>query len=193
MFASRRYWKLSPFRRKGGLRGGCKGCDERSRSNPLSKPPGLLLRIGPVLTRRGKNESVKFFRRLYLHGGGSWQAAVWTCTTTTLWPSGLRRWLKAPFRKGVGSNPTGVILKKCILWVSALRNRVFQRSQHRSMTGVVAKAFVRSTAAADVCFHRAWYEKHDLIGGMAQRQRVWLQIRRLGVRISLPSFSAGWF
>ena len=28
----------------------------------------------------------------------------------TLWPSGLRRWLKAPVRKGVGSNPTGVIL-----------------------------------------------------------------------------------
>ena len=23
----------------------------------------------------------------------------------TVWPSGLRRWLKAPFRKGVGSNP----------------------------------------------------------------------------------------
>ena len=31
----------------------------------------------------------------------------------TLWPSGLRRWLKAPFRKGVGSNPTGVILQLC--------------------------------------------------------------------------------
>ena len=30
-------------------------------------------------------------------------------TAWTLWPSGLRRWLKAPFRKGVGSNPTGVI------------------------------------------------------------------------------------
>ena len=30
----------------------------------------------------------------------------------TLWPSGLRRWLKAPFRKGVGSNPTGVIFTK---------------------------------------------------------------------------------
>ena len=29
----------------------------------------------------------------------------------TLWPSGLRRWLKAPVRKGVGSNPTGVIAK----------------------------------------------------------------------------------
>ena len=27
----------------------------------------------------------------------------------TVWPSGLRRWLKAPVREGVGSNPTGVI------------------------------------------------------------------------------------
>ena len=26
----------------------------------------------------------------------------------TVWPSGLRRWLKAQFRKGVGSNPTAV-------------------------------------------------------------------------------------
>ena len=26
----------------------------------------------------------------------------------TILPSGLRRWLKAPFRKGVGSNPTAV-------------------------------------------------------------------------------------
>ena len=29
---------------------------------------------------------------------------------TTVWPSGLRRWLQAPVRKGVGSNPTAVIL-----------------------------------------------------------------------------------
>ena len=29
----------------------------------------------------------------------------------TVWPSGLRRWLKAPFRKGVGSNPTAVTLR----------------------------------------------------------------------------------
>ena len=37
----------------------------------------------------------------------------------TLWPSGLRRWLKAPFRKGVGSNPTGVISRlACMqLWL----------------------------------------------------------------------------
>ena len=31
--------------------------------------------------------------------------------TWTLWPSGLRRWLKVPFRKGLGSNPTGVNLR----------------------------------------------------------------------------------
>ena len=29
-------------------------------------------------------------------------------TIKTVWPSGLRRWLKAPFRKGVDSNPTAV-------------------------------------------------------------------------------------
>ena len=28
----------------------------------------------------------------------------------TVWPSGLRRWLQAPSRKGVGSNPTAVTL-----------------------------------------------------------------------------------
>ena len=28
----------------------------------------------------------------------------------TVWPSGLRRWLQAPVRKGVGSNPTAVTL-----------------------------------------------------------------------------------
>ena len=37
-----------------------------------------------------------------------WHSTFWL--PETLWPSGLRRWLKAPFRKGVGSNPTGVIL-----------------------------------------------------------------------------------
>ena len=31
------------------------------------------------------------------------------CVEWTVWPSGLRRWLQAPVRKGVGSNPTAVI------------------------------------------------------------------------------------
>ena len=40
----------------------------------------------------------------------------------TLWPSGLRRWLKAPFRKGVGSNPTGVTLHVQV-WVSIAKEQ----------------------------------------------------------------------
>jgi hypothetical protein len=41
----------------------------------------------------------------------------------TLWPSGLRRWLKAPVRKGVGSNPTGVMIYIVLaLWRSLRRN-----------------------------------------------------------------------
>ena len=31
-----------------------------------------------------------------------------SCNQKTVWPSGLRRWLKALVRKGVGSNPTAV-------------------------------------------------------------------------------------
>ncbi len=30
----------------------------------------------------------------------------------TVWPSGLRRWLQAPVRKGVGSNPTAVTFER---------------------------------------------------------------------------------
>ena len=40
-------------------------------------------------------------------------ANVCTCCASTVWPSGLRRWLQAPVRKGVGSNPTAVILVAC--------------------------------------------------------------------------------
>ena len=62
-------------------------------------------------TRYRENGCSMFLGRLSLQSGGLLHAATKPSTTTTLWPSGLRRWLKAPFRKGVGSNPTGVILK----------------------------------------------------------------------------------
>ena len=42
----------------------------------------------------------------------------------TVWPSGLRRWLKAPFRKGVGSNPTAVILLRRVFSECCLENLV---------------------------------------------------------------------
>ena len=36
------------------------------------------------------------------------------------WPSGLRRWLQAPVRKGVGSNPTAVIFCRRLALHAAL-------------------------------------------------------------------------
>ena len=36
------------------------------------------------------------------------QESEFRILSATVWPSGLRRWLKAPVRKGVGSNPTVV-------------------------------------------------------------------------------------
>ena len=48
----------------------------------------------------------------------------------TVWPSGLRRWLQAPVRKGVGSNPTAVIFIllacrcECKLQVTCFHDKV---------------------------------------------------------------------
>ena len=42
---------------------------------------------------------------------GKWNQQSEQRSTRTVWPSGLRRWLQAPVRKGVGSNPTAVISK----------------------------------------------------------------------------------
>ena len=36
----------------------------------------------------------------------------------TAWPSGLRRWLKAPVRKGVGSNPAAVNEQRACNWIA---------------------------------------------------------------------------
>ena len=40
--------------------------------------------------------------------GAHTSACGQACHDMTVWPSGLRRWLQAPVRKGVGSNPTAV-------------------------------------------------------------------------------------
>ena len=39
-----------------------------------------------------------------------------TLQALTVWPSGLRRWLKAPVRKGVGSNPTAVTFSAAVFY-----------------------------------------------------------------------------
>ena len=53
----------------------------------------------------------------------------------TVWPSGLRRWLQAPVRKGVGSNPTAVILcNRGVLHAALLR--VHWSCEEKQMTAV---------------------------------------------------------
>ena len=47
------------------------------------------------------------------------------CPLTTVWPSGLRRWLQAPVRKGVGSNPTAVTSAPCVVSFSGRPRRKF--------------------------------------------------------------------
>ena len=57
------------------------------------------------------------------------------CAFTTIWPSGLRRWLKAPFRKGVGSNPTVV---------TSVMQREEKRGKYKRRKSTQARAFVRT-------------------------------------------------
>ena len=47
----------------------------------------------------------------------------------TVWPSGLRRWLQAPVRKGVGSNPTAVML---VSWGGLAHARLGLACVHRA-------------------------------------------------------------
>ena len=59
-----------------------------------------------------------FIKVLKCSDAGRWIEAI-----MTVWPSGLRRWLKAPVRKGVGSNPTavtfghGAACRNLMLWL----------------------------------------------------------------------------
>ena len=67
----------------------------------------------------------------------------------TVWPSGLRRWLKAPVRKGVGSNPTAVIyalrvaLVKFLVWRIQFRwiGSAWGDMQNMDTLGIEPRAF----------------------------------------------------
>ena len=69
---------------------------------------------------------------------------VWTCKARvvrllplkTVWPSGLRRWLKAPFRKGAGSNPAAVIL---------IKTTTYERAQNFTPIGIECNVSLRCT------------------------------------------------
>jgi hypothetical protein len=69
----------------------------------------------------------------------------------TLWPSGLRRWLQAPVRKGVGSNPTGVSLYYC--WQVSKSAMAALTQQARLLT-----AYEWSQCG---CEHKMNYQRHE--------------------------------
>ena len=55
----------------------------------------------------------------------------------TVWPSGLRRWLQAPVRKGGGSNPTAVIGHD----LAASKQDLSLREEKQSINSVLRWAF----------------------------------------------------
>ncbi len=71
-------------------------------------------------------------------------------TPKTVWPSGLRRWLQAPVRKGVGSNPTAVTLRD---WRVCARGPVRERDSARPTRAAAPGACVpvRSRRASLAC------------------------------------------
>ena len=99
----------------------------------------------------------------------------------TLWPSGLRRWLKAPVRKGVGSNPTGVILKLQLLYVMSWNSLNQLLSYSMEVGQKINQEFIV------VSLH--WGILNEFICGVVtlppwpNGQGVGLLIRRLRVRV----------
>ena len=63
----------------------------------------------PAQDRQAVDARVGARERTCSHACAHVRARVPELAPKTLWPSGLRRWLKAPVRKGVGSSPTGVM------------------------------------------------------------------------------------
>ncbi len=66
----------------------------------LARATGMLAARSQEPPRSGKAGPVTARPQFY--------APYIVVPSPTVWPSGLRRWLQAPVRKGVGSNPTAV-------------------------------------------------------------------------------------
>ena len=81
-------------------------------ARPNNAPSGALMNGLCVCPSR----AVRTVRHSGVWSSGGYRRAAEQCPSSahvpplskTVWPSGLRRWLQAPVRKGVGSNPTAV-------------------------------------------------------------------------------------
>jgi hypothetical protein len=138
---------------------------------------------GPKTQRCGSGRSQNHLSKLPLDSGGAFQAGATVkpalakanqnvagmllpTANMTVWPSGLRRWLKAPFRKGVGSNPTAVMCawrRPCALGsrfeASGTRANSFGSGERAPRARAPARAFDRpapkrnAPCLASVCRH----------------------------------------
>ena len=142
------------------------------KSNPLSKLPGWMSRIQTVETRRSE----------IAHFEISSPLAFTLCSLLgchnldTHDNDALAERSKAVAQgaipKGRGFEPHRRHFGNSGRLVLIICDRVIQPTQICKMTPGLTKVSVCSATATDVCFDKVLYEKHDLIGGMAQRQRV---------------------
>ena len=84
----------------------------------------------------------------------------------TVWPSGLRRWLQAPVRKGVGSNPTAVT------WLRAGARQAL-RLRSRGPAAAPIRWLVAGSLLAAVAqtFALARHQRHD--GAVPSVEHLW--------------------
>ena len=64
--------------------------------------------LAPLASHQPASPPPRRLTRRRAHGGFPSEEVCAHVFPLTVWPSGLRRWLQAPVRKGVGSNPTAV-------------------------------------------------------------------------------------
>ena len=72
----------------------------------------------------------------------------------TVWPSGLRRWLQAPVRKGVGSNPTAV---------SACQRSCVAMYPTTKLLPCVCQNVAHATCLQDTLAHLLFHAKEEQI------------------------------
>ncbi len=90
----------------------------------------------------------------------------------TVWPSGLRRWLQAPVRKGVGSNPTAVTFERSRAFFSqgARHARASCVVPRRSYASLALRRRGRRSAVAARCMAvRTFGAAVRSTGGFVQR------------------------
>ena len=75
----------------------------------------------------------------------------------TVWPSGLRRWLQAPVRKGVGSNPTAVNASRLSVCSAGATHCHDLKSKHQAPSPTTQAPCPQAPIAGPPCTRAARY------------------------------------